>query len=373
MRAIHLTRATRGASDLNLLPSIQPWVVGDGEVGMQGESAVREGPDWRVERVGIVGAGAWGTALAQIAARAGRDSLIWAFEPAVARAINRDRENPGYLPGVALDPRIRATDQLDDLVTADVLLFAGPAQFCRSLCRALPPSSAPMVICSKGLERGTGALLSEVVAAIRPTAKLAILSGPSFASEVAAGMPAALTLACADEPLGYHLIRSLGSAGFRLYWTPDLIGPQIGGALKNVLAIAAGVVMGRGLGENARSALLTRGLSEMMRLGDALGAERATLSGLSGLGDLVLTATSSVSRNTTLGIALGQGRALADILSERQTVAEGVATTDATLTLAQRHHLDMPIVSAVAAILTDGVDIDGTIAALLSRPFKAED
>lgn len=333
----------------------------------------RMDPSDSFHQVGIAGAGAWGTALAQVTARAGRKVLLWARESEVAEAINRDHENPVFLPGIPLDPGIRAIDRPVDLWSAEVLLLAAPAQYCREVCRALPRSPAPVVICAKGFEQETGALLSQVVAEERPDVPLAVLAGPSFAAEVARGLPAAVTLACADEALGYALIRTFGSQGFRPYWTDDVIGPQIGSALKNVLSIASGVVMGRKLGENARAALLTRGLSEIMRLGDAMGGRRETLMGLSGLGDLMLTATSLASRNTSLGAALGEGRSLDDILAERRTVAEGVWTAKSMAGLADRYGLDMPIARAVAAILHEGADLDETITALLSRPFKAED
>ncbi|NBC34092.1 MAG: NAD(P)H-dependent glycerol-3-phosphate dehydrogenase [Alphaproteobacteria bacterium] len=333
----------------------------------------RLGPSDSFHAVGIVGAGAWGTALAQLAARTGRRVLLWAREAEVAEAINRDHENPVFLPGIPLDPAIRASDRLVDLWEAEVLLLVAPAQYCRSVCRAMPRSPAPVVICAKGFEQQTGTLLSEVVAAERPDVPLAVLAGPSFAAEVARGLPAAVTLACADQALGYALVRTLGGQAFRPYWHDDVIGAQIGSALKNVLAIASGVVMGRRLGENARAALLTRGLSELMRLGDAMGARRETLMGLSGLGDLMLTATSLASRNTSLGAALGEGRSLDEVLGERRSVAEGVWTAKAMAGLAERYGLDMPIARAVAAILHEGADLDDTIQGLLSRPFKPED
>lgn len=333
----------------------------------------RLGPSDSFHAVGIVGAGAWGTALAQLAARTGRRVLLWAREAEVAEAINRDHENPVFLPGIPLDPAIRASDRLVDLWEAEVLLLVAPAQYCRSVCRAMPRSPAPVVICAKGFEQQTGTLLSEVVAAERPDVPLAVLAGPSFAAEVARGLPAAVTLACADQALGYALVRTLGGQAFRPYWHDDVIGAQIGSALKNVLAIASGVVMGRRLGENARAALLTRGLSELMRLGDAMGARRETLMGLSGLGDLMLTATSLASRNTSLGAALGEGRSLDEVLGERRSVAEGVSTAKAMAGLAERYGLDMPIARAVAAILHEGADLDDTIQGLLSRPFKPED
>lgn len=324
------------------------------------------------QRVGVIGAGAWGTALAQAATRSGCTVRLWAREPEVVEAVNRDRENPDFLPDVILDPAIQATGDLAEACDADVVLMVVPAQFTRGVCRRLPDVTVPLVLCAKGFERDTGALMTEVAAAEKPDATLAVLSGPTFAREVALGLPAALTIACADEALGYDLIHMLGSATFRPYWSDDPVGVQIGAAVKNVLAVAAGVIMGRQLGENARAGMITRGLSEIVRLGEALGARRETLMGLSGLGDLVLTATSLTSRNTSLGEAIGRGRSLDDVLGERRTVAEGVWTAAAIAGLAERHGVDMPICRAADAILHHGADIDATIAGLLHRPFRAE-
>ncbi len=326
-----------------------------------------------LDRIAVIGAGAWGTALAMVAARHGRPVTLWAREPEIAEAVNGGHENPVFLPGVRLDPAIRAATDPAEAAAADAVLLAVPAQYTAAMVRALPPLRAPLVLCAKGFEQATGRLLTEVVAAERPDAAVAVLSGPSFAAEVARGLPAAVTLACADRALGEALVHALGGRTFRPYWTDDLIGVQIGGAVKNVLAIAAGVVIGRGLGENARAAMITRGLVELTRLGRAMGARRETLMGLSGLGDLMLTATSLQSRNTSLGHALGQGRTLAAVLGERRSVAEGVHTAAAVVGLARRYWLDMPISAAVDAILTHGADLDATIAGLLDRPFKAED
>jgi glycerol-3-phosphate dehydrogenase (NAD(P)+) len=328
-----------------------------------------------VERIGIIGGGAWGTALALTARRAGRQVTLWAREAEVVAAINRDHVNPAFLPGVALDPAIAATSDLAEMAAADALLLVAPAQHLRALADVLAadlPAGLPVLICTKGIEERTGALMGEVVAAALPSAPVAVLSGPTFAAEVARGLPTAVTLACADKALGRRLIAALGTRSFRPYLSDDVIGAEIGGAVKNVLAIACGVVMGRKLGDNARAALITRGLAEMVRLALRKGGKAETLMGLSGLGDLVLTCTSLQSRNHSLGAALGEGRALAEILAERRSVAEGVTSAAATAALAKRLGIDMPIVNAVDAILHKGAAIDHAIESLLARPFKSE-
>ena len=325
-----------------------------------------------LDRIGVIGGGAWGTALAQAAVRAGRRVVLWARNPDVVSAIGARHENPIYLPGIPLDPAITATTDLARVAAADALLIVTPAQHVRELCRRLPATPPPLVICAKGFETASGALLSEVAAAERPDAALAVLSGPSFAAEVAGGLPTAVTLGCADAALGEALVQALGSRTFRPYWSDDLLGVQIGGAVKNVLAIAAGIVMGRGLGDNARAALITRGLAELMRLGAAMGARRETLMGLSGLGDLMLTCTSLASRNASLGHALGQGRTLAEVLAGRRSVSEGVYTAAAVVRLAADHGVEAPVAAGVDAVLRGAADISTAIAALLDRPFKAE-
>jgi glycerol-3-phosphate dehydrogenase (NAD(P)+) len=327
-----------------------------------------------VARIGIVGAGAWGTALAAMLARAGREVAIWAREPEVAAAIDRDRANPLFLPGVTLDAAIRASADLAATVAqADAVLLAVPAQHLRKIASRLAGAALPpLVICAKGIETGTGALMSEVARAVLPDAALAVLSGPTFAAEVARDLPTAVTLATADEARGRDLAKLLGTRHFRPYLSDDVAGAEIGGAVKNVLAIACGIVAGRRLGDNARAALITRGLAEMVRLAQAKGGRAETLMGLSGLGDLVLTCTGSQSRNYALGVALGEGRGLADIQSQRRSVAEGVDSAAATALLARRLGIEMPITAAVDAILHGGAPIDDAIAALLSRPFKSE-
>ncbi|HVM80408.1 MAG TPA: NAD(P)H-dependent glycerol-3-phosphate dehydrogenase [Stellaceae bacterium] len=328
-----------------------------------------------MERIGIVGGGAWGTALGLLALRAGRSTLLWARESEVVEAIGRRHENPLFLPGVALDPKLRATDDLSEVAASDVLLLAAPAQHLRAVASALAPQvqrGTPAVICAKGIEEGSGALLTEVVAAALPQAVPAVLSGPTFAAEVARGLPTAVTLAVADAALGRKLVECLGSRTFRPYLSDDLVGAEVGGAIKNVIAIACGIVEGRKLGDNARAALITRGLAEMARLALAKGGRQETLMGLSGLGDLVLTCTGMQSRNHSLGVALGEGKRLEHILAARRSVAEGVTSSAAAAALARRLGIDAPIVAAVDAILHRGAAIDAAIETLLARPFRAE-
>ncbi len=329
-----------------------------------------------MERIAIIGAGAWGTALATVARRAGREVAIWAQEAEVADAINQTHENTVFLPGVTLDGGIRAViDMAEAVDRAELVLLVAPAQHLRKVSEALAPhlkAGVAVVICAKGIERGSHALMSEVVAESLPDAPCAVLSGPTFAAEVARGLPAAVTLAAGDKDLGERLVASLGGAYFRPYLSDDLIGAQIGGAVKNVLAIACGIVGGAGLGENARAALITRGLAEMVRLGLAKGARAETLMGLSGLGDLTLTCNGEQSRNMSLGQALGRGEALAEIVAGRRSVAEGVATSASVMELAASLGVEMPISQAVNAIVHDGASVAGEIEKLLARPFRAE-
>ncbi len=326
--------------------------------------------------IGVIGGGAWGTALALAALRAGRTTLLWAREPAVVDAINTTHENRDYLPGVTLPEELLATTALARIGACDAVLLVTPAQHLRSVCATLAPHlkpGTPAVICAKGIEIETQALMAEAAeAALPPGTPLAILSGPTFAAEVARGLPTAVTLACRDAASGAALIESLGSLTFRPYLTDDVIGAQIGGAVKNVLAIACGVVAGRAFGDNARAALITRGLAEITRLGLRLGGRPETLMGLSGLGDLTLTCSSLQSRNMSLGAALGEGRTLDEVLGERRSVAEGVYTARAVVALAARLDVEMPVCAAVDAILNHGVSVDDTIRGLLSRPFRGE-
>jgi glycerol-3-phosphate dehydrogenase (NAD(P)+) len=322
-----------------------------------------------------VGAGAWGTALAQTTCRAGRDTLIWAREPEVVAEIAARRTNGTFLPGVPLDASLKATANIADVARCDVVLMVAPAQHVRATSAALAPHLAPgkpVVICAKGLEQATGKLLAEVLAEALPHATPAVLSGPSFAADVARGLPTALTLACPDDTLGARLADAVGSRPFRIYRSTDLVGVQLGGAVKNVLAIAAGIVAGRELGASAHAALVARGFAEMRRLGAALGARAETLMGLSGLGDLLLTCGSPQSRNMSLGRALGQGQALAAILAGRRSVAEGVYTAAAVVKLATEKSIEMPISQAVHAIVEGRQSVDDAIESLLSRPLRAE-
>ena len=340
-------------------------------------SAARTGPGSRaaLRRIGVIGGGAWGTALAVTARRAGRDVILWARETEVVAAINERHENPIFLPGIAIDAAVAATDDLALASAADALLLVVPAQHLRAIAGAMAAvlrPGTPVVICAKGIEETTGALMSEIAASALPGSGLAVLSGPTFAGEVARGLPTAVTLATADAALGRALIAALGTRSFRPYLGDDVVGAEIGGAVKNVLAIACGIVAGRRLGDNARAALITRGLAEMVRLARAKGGRAETLMGLSGLGDLTLTCTALQSRNHSLGFALGEGRLLAEILGPRRSIAEGVSSAAAIAALARRLAIDMPIVAAVDAILHHGADIGEAIAGLLARPFRDE-
>jgi len=328
-----------------------------------------------LNHIGIIGAGAWGTALASVAARAGRSVTLWAYEPEVADTINRHHENELYLPGVKLPGTVRATTDLDAVSGNDALLLVCPAQTLRGVTGALARyvrPGIPVAICAKGIEQTTGQLMTEVVAETLTDAIPAVLSGPSFAADVARGLPTAVTLACADDETGEALVEAIGIPAFRPYLANDLVGAELGGSVKNVLAIACGIVEGKKLGASAAAALTARGFAELTRLGVALGARAETLSGLSGLGDLILTCGSLQSRNMSLGAALGQGRELTDIINERVTVAEGVATAPAVVELAGRHDVEMPICEAVAGIVTGKSTVDDAIDALLARPFKRE-
>lgn len=329
-----------------------------------------------MKRLGIIGDGAWGTAVAITARRAGCDVVLWTRSPEMAEQMCRTRINETYLPGVAIDPEIVITSDRAAVLDADAVCLVVPSQYMRSICMQfapLWPSRLPVVLCAKGIEQGSLSLMSEVVESVLPLGTpVAILSGPTFAIEVARGLPTAVTLACADRALGEKLIRSLGSATFRPYYSSDIIGAEIGGAVKNVLAIACGIVAGLELGDNARAALLTRGLAEILRLAQAKGGRIDTLMGLSGLGDLLLTASSQQSRNFSLGFELGQGQALETILSKRKAITEGVTTAVSVTALAGSLSLEMPICEAVNGVLHQGKKLSESIRSLLARPFKAE-
>jgi len=329
----------------------------------------------QISSVGIVGGGAWGTALAQTLALAGRDVVLWAYEPDTICEINDHRLNRVYLPGVTLEPGIRATGKMAEVAMQDVVLLVPPAQNLRDIAAELRrhfTSGRPAVICAKGIERGSGKLMADVLAEALPGALPAVLSGPSFAADVARGLPAAVTLACADEEVGRTLAEGLGYRNFRIYWSSDVVGVQLGGAVKNVLAIAAGIVDGKQLGSSAHAALIARGFAELRRLGEALGANAETLMGLSGLGDLILTCGSTKSRNMSLGRALGEGRSLDEVLGQRRAVTEGIFTAEAVSRLARAHDIQMPICQAVQDIVTGRLSVDEAIDALLARPMKPE-
>ena len=326
-------------------------------------------------RIGVIGGGAFGTALSCVMRRAGHEILIWAREPEVVAVINTRALNPVFLPGIALEPGIRATADIGAATACDLLLLAPPAQHMRTVTAAMRAHyepGTPLVTCSKGIERGTGALMSQVIAETLPGAPLAVLSGPSFAHDIAVDHPVAVSLACADVALGEQLAGLIGSARFRTYLTDDVTGTLLCGVLKNVIAIACGVAIGRRLGDSTRASLFARGLAEMTRLGLALGARLETFMGLAGAGDLSLSCNSVGSRNTSLGVALGEGRKLADVLRERVTVQEGVYSAESIAALARRCGVDMPIVNAVNAVLNHDSDIDQMIAQLLARPYHFE-
>ncbi len=326
------------------------------------------------QRIGVLGAGAWGTALAVTLARAGRAVSVWAREPEVAEALSTGRGNPPYLPGAEL-PALAASTDMAVLEGADAILAVVPAQHARRAFERLAPilpEGLPVVLCAKGIEQASLKLMTEILCETVPAAVPAVLSGPSFAIDVARGLPTAVTLACADDALRGRLMAALGHARFRPYASDDLVGAEVGGAVKNVLAIACGMVEGLCLGRSAHAALMTRGFAEMTRLGVALGGRAETLAGLCGLGDLVLTCTSLQSRNMSFGKAIGEGRRPADILAERTAVTEGAATAPGLVALAARCGVDMPISRAVDDILDGRQTVGEAMDALLARPFREE-
>lgn len=323
----------------------------------------------------VIGGGAWGTALAGLMAGKGVDTLIWALEPATAAAINDRQVNDAFLPGVRLPGSLRATADMSATAGREAYLFVAPAQHARVVfaqLKAVAPAAAPVLLCSKGIERGSGLILTEVLKAVWPGARAAVLSGPSFARDVAGGMPTAVTLASENQDLGRRWLATVSAPHFRPYLSDDLIGAELGGAVKNVLAIAAGAVIGRGLGDSARAALIARGFAEVSRLAMARGGKPETLAGLSGLGDLILTATSPQSRNYSLGLELGRGRRIDDVLGSRNSVAEGAASAPAVIAMAKAAGVDMPICAAVADLVSGARGLDEIIAGLLARPLKAE-
>ncbi len=327
------------------------------------------------KKIGIVGAGAWGTALAQAISQTNEEVILWAHRQATTDNINNDHINHEYLPAIPLNGHIITTSNLNALHNSDIILMVTPAQTLREIAIQLSTNLKPgavIVVCSKGIEIENKALMSDVLSEVLPDTEISILSGPSFADEVAKGLPAALTLACSDQQLGIELIHTLGHTNLRLYWSDDIIGAQIGGAAKNVMAIACGISEGKNLGKNALAALTTRGFVELLGLGQSFGGKPETLTGLSGLGDLILTCSSPKSRNMSLGIALGQGNHLEDILRKRTTVTEGIYTAKAVAEIAKDKGLILPITQAVDQILSGNISVQEAIESLLARPFKAE-
>jgi glycerol-3-phosphate dehydrogenase (NAD(P)+) len=319
-------------------------------------------------KLGVIGGGAWGTALAQVASAGNRDTLLWALEPEVVEAINARHENSAFLSGIPLNEAIRATVDLAELDSCDAWILVTPAQHMRSVLEKAPARGRPLVLCSKGIEEKSGKLLHEVALEVCPSSPVAALSGPTFAHEVAAGLPTAVTLACEDRALGEKLRARINLVHFRTYCTDDVAGAEVGGAVKNVLAIACGVVDGKRFGQNARAALIARGFAEMTRFGIAMGGRRETLAGLSGLGDLVLTCSSTSSRNYSLGKAIGEGRNVRDLMKDRRTVAEGAHTAPVLGRIAAERDIDMPIVAAVVELLEAKVGLDELLETMLSSP-----
>lgn len=327
------------------------------------------------QNFGVIGGGAWGTALAQTLAASGRAVTIWAYETACVEAINTQYENTLYLPGVKLQTSIKATSEIGVLGTCDAVLSVAPAQHTRKILEGYAPlakDGQTVVLCSKGIEISTRSFMSDVLTDVMPRAQAAVLSGPSFAVDVAKGLPTAVTLACANEADGRALVKAIAAPTFRPYYSDDVLGAEIGGAVKNVLAIVCGIVLGKELGRSAHAAIIARGFAEMTRLGTALGCKPETLTGLCGLGDLVLTCSSEQSRNMSCGLAMGQGKTVEAVLSDRTSVTEGVATAPALKQMAIEHNVDMPICTAMADILSGALSVDAAITALLSRDHKSE-
>lgn len=325
--------------------------------------------------LGVIGGGAWGTALALNAARAGREVTLWARNSATAADIRRRQQNTRYLPGITFDEVLTASDDLDEIHNKDIILLVTPAQTTREMVRSLAELgsfSGPLVLCAKGIEQGSGKLLSEIVAEELPGARIAVLSGPSFADDVARGLPTAVTIAADTAEVAAGLCQAMAAPAFRPYASTDVVGTQVGGALKNVLAIACGAVVGRKLGASAQAALTARGFAELTRLGTAMGAEPETLTGLSGLGDLVLTCASTQSRNFGFGVELGQGRTAGDLIASGGKLAEGAHTARIAVELGARHQIDLPICQTVARLIDEGLSIDNALTTLMARPLKSE-
>lgn len=326
-------------------------------------------------KVSVIGGGAWGTALAAMTARAGRDVLLWAREENVVTSINSTHENIDFLAGVSLPESLVATSNLAEAAVADVILMVVPAQFVRGLALQLKPylkESTPIILCAKGIEQSSGKLMNDVVKEVLPKVPLVVLSGPTFAREVAVNMPSAVTIASKYQQIAQNVADTIGQPTFRPYLSRDVVGAEVGGAVKNVLAVACGIVAGLELGENARAALITRGLAEMVRFGEIFGAKRETMMGLCGLGDLILTCSSTQSRNMSLGMALGQGKTVKEIMSDRKTVAEGYHTAGILAEIALRENIEMPIAGAVNEILHKGGDVREIVQNLMNRPYVSE-
>jgi len=326
-----------------------------------------------IQRIAVLGGGAWGTALALTCARAGRAVTLWEHEPGNAESLEKKRESR-FLPGVRLDDGIKVMRDLSQAARADAMLLVVPAQTMRAVCTALAKvltAPTPLIACAKGIEHGSHKFMTEIIAECAPQAVPAILSGPSFAADVARGLPTAVTLAAADATLAGELAQAIASASFRPYHSTDVRGVEIGGATKNVLAIAAGIVTGRGLGASAAAALTTRGFAELVRFGKAYGAKAETMMGLSGLGDLILTCSSPQSRNFSFGVALGKGEKPNGAAHGK--LAEGAFTAPVLLEMARAKNVDMPISAAVAAVLAEKLSVDAAIESLLTRPIKSEE
>jgi len=328
-----------------------------------------------MKSISIIGAGAWGTALAQVIANEGKDVTLWARNFDFASEINVLRENKSYLSGYPLSERITATSDFEIACEAEIILMVTPAQAMRKILTDMKPyinADHKLALCSKGIELSSGKLMSEVANDALPKTPVAILSGPNFAEEIVAGKPAATTLACETEMIAQTIQSAIAAPNFRPYITNDIIGAQVAGALKNVIAIACGAAKGLNLGESARASLVTRGLAEIARLGHAMGAQYETFLGLSGVGDIMLTCSSEKSRNFSLGLELGMGKNIAEILESRTNVTEGVHTAEAALMLAKKHNVEMPISTAVHKCLNEGLPLDEALHAMLNRPVGHE-
>ncbi len=326
-------------------------------------------------KISVIGGGAWGTALATMAARAGREVLLWAREDDVVTSINEVHENKDFLPGVSLPETLKATGDLGLVAKADVILMVVPAQFVRSVAvdmKSHLKESTPVILCAKGIEQSSGKLMNDVMKEVLPKTPLVVLSGPTFAREVALDMPSAVTIASKYQQIAQNVADTFGQPTFRPYLSRDVVGAEVGGAVKNVLAVACGIVAGLDLGENARAALITRGLAEMVRFGETFGAKRETMMGLCGLGDLILTCSSSQSRNMSLGMALGQGKSVDEVMSGRISVAEGYHTAGILAEIAARENIEMPIAGAVNKILHKGGNVTEVVQDLMNRPYVSE-